>query len=141
MWLLKHETSILQPAVNPFDASVDNALGCACIFMEQNQALPLQPVWFRKRGAASKGASRAPVEGAVWLCVLREVVQTLTELSRFTFDKGHALLLNDATADVGNGGVGSAKPVTGIGLMKTVDRQAMLKDAQNGAKAAMTNVI
>lgn len=108
MRLLKRETSIPVPEVYSFDASLDNAVKCPFIMMEDLKGQPLHELWFQPE------ASQAALE-RFRNRVLQQLAVVAVQLSAFTYEHSGSLLFDKA----GN--------INGIGAAKVVDLAAQYK--------------
>ena len=96
MRLLKRKTTIPVPEVHFFNTSFDNVVKCPFIMMDCLEGRPLHELWFQPR------ASQATVE-VFRERVLQQLAAALVQLSAFTYDRGGALLFDQAGNVIGIG--------------------------------------
>lgn len=124
MQLLKRETTIPVPAVYAFDASSDNDLSSPFILMERIDGKPLWQGWFDDE------IPKARLEH-FRIKALQSLAEAMTQLNKFTLDRGGALEFDSSGKPIGLRG---AKVVDAVTMYKKgMDFEDVSKSNQNGA--------
>ena len=90
MKMLKRETTISLPEVHAFGSSVDNELHCPFILMDYIQGTALSDLWFNQESTIPADSIEEFREN-----VLMDLATAMTQLNKFTFDKGGSPLFDE----------------------------------------------